>query len=300
MDKELQLEQIIKYIPYEDYATLIAQYAVGKAKFIIPFKRCQKIASRENYLFSYCGHFLGFILSVIVTLVFAIFQGNYSLLWWLPIELFFPILLYLFDKIYIVTFAATGVVLILKLFAIELPIFVYMLCCCWCACDCVFSWWHKKIRYYCRKRLIFSFDNIDFMDAFNSSCLSIVDEKGNVYDYEKLCELEREEQEKLNAQHKRYLNLEKLWEIVKIALAPRDFKENINQATRLLAEIYIEEGKNISTDLYSKNHERNVALENLNAVLEIGLGVTGLENVIAAFIKAYQTKGVVFPDDIIN
>jgi hypothetical protein len=297
-----EMEQILKHTPYESYTDLCLALARGRAKVTMPFEECRRIAAKRRYYFSRVGYLLGFVLSALMTLAFAVLEGKYYLLWILPLELSFPILLKRYPKTAVITYIVTVAALICILFSVQIPLLVFVAYCSWLISYFITSWWQGRVRKICRDRLfslLFS-DDDEFIKAFNSSLITIVDSNGNVYDKEKCDELEREEKIRLTEEQNELLKLERLWEIVKVALAPRDFRGNIYQATRTLADIYIEEGKNILTEMYSDKYTRTEMLEKLNEVIEIGLGVKGVDQATEAIVNLYRSFGVAFPDELLS
>lgn len=90
---------------------------------------------------------------------------------------------------------------------------------------------------------------------------------------------------------------ERLLKVLQIGAGVTD----VYDAIQKISAFYIRKGIEIPEDLYCDIALLTVQekFEKLVKILELGLGVSGIENVTNNFIRFYKEKGITFPDDIL-
>ena len=106
---------------------------------------------------------------------------------------------------------------------------------------------------------------------------------GNIYDKFRQAEKEK-------VAYQRLLN------IIKIGSG----SEDVDKARIKFASFYLGKGKDIPKELYLNLTQlsEEEKCERLLEILEIGIGITGIENVSNKLLAFYKAKGITFPNDI--
>ena len=74
--------------------------------------------------------------------------------------------------------------------------------------------------------------------------------------------------------------------------------ESVDSAITTFSSLFIKKGMDIPRELYlgGSSLSEIEKYENLIKILELGIGVSGVENVMNSLIDFYQSKGIIFPD----
>lgn len=277
----MEIEKIMQHTPYNSYDDLFGAVYSNKAKIRLSNTACREIASIETPIVANFGMHFGFIASAIMTIVMAICFSNYWLLLLLPFEVIFSFAAYLLHNLKIKTWYIALIIVICDLFFMRLPTFLLVTSLSWIMCSWSVSWWAKKA--YITSIKILKRNQDAFIWAYNSNHLLIEDCFGNVYS-------------KIQQNQAKQPAYERLLKVIKIGTDA----ENIDDAISLFSTFYKNKGKDIPDNLYLNidclsDQKKN---ENLLRILEIGLGMTGLENITNSLIDFYKRKGIDFPNDI--
>ena len=278
---EQSIDRILKHTPYNSYDDLFRAVFNGKATIRLSNSACRQIGETEKPILANFGLHFGFIPSAILTIGFSIYSANYWLLLLLLLELVFPFAIYLLNGFKIKTWPIALIVLIVDLFILKMPLGVFIATLSWLICSWVISWWQKKIYVLSVKILQYKEDAFEW--AYNSHNLFIEDCYGNVYDKFRQAEKEK-------AAYQRLLN------IIKIGSG----SEDVDKARINFASFYLGKGKDIPKELYLNLTQlsEEEKCERLLEILEIGIGITGIENVSNKLLAFYKAKGITFPNDI--
>lgn len=278
---EQSIDRILKHTPYNSYDDLFGAVFNGKATIRLSNSACRQIAETEKPILANLGLHFGFIPSAILTIGFSIYSANYWLLLLLLLELAFPFVIYLLNGFKIKAWPIALVVLVVDLFIVKMPLGVLIAVLCWLICSWVIAWWQEKIYVLSVKLLRFKKDAFEW--AYNSHNLFIEDCYGNRYD--KLRQMETEK-----AAYQRLLN------IIRIGAGAED----VDKARIKFASFYLGKGKDIPKELYLNLTQlsEEEKCERLLSILEIGIGVTGIDNVSDKLLAFYKAKGVTFLNDI--
>lgn len=279
MSKEI--ESILKYTPYNSYEDLFWAVCRNKATIRLSNGACRQILQTKKPFLANFGMHFGFIPSVIITVAFAVLSKNYLLLLLLLAESVFSIVVYFLHNINIKTWYVAGIVVICDLFFFELPLPVLILALSWMFNSWIVSWWQKKV--YIESIKILQYNEYAFEWAYHTHNLLIEDCYGNIYSKLRQIELETE-------------SYERLLKVIRIGTGADD----VDSAIDLFSSFYLKKGKFIPKELYFhiQHHSKNEKCEKLIKILELGIGVAGVENVTNRLIDFYKSKGVNFPNDI--
>ena len=276
-----EIERILQHTPYNSYEDLFGAVYGNKATIRLSNNACRQIAQTEKPVLANFGIHFGFIPSAIVTVAFAIHSANYLLLLLLLAECIFSFAVYLLHNLKIKTWFIAGIIVICDLFFFEMPLFVLILALSWLFNSWTVSWWQKKV--YVASVKILQYNEKAFEWAYNSHNLLIEDCYGNVYSKLRQNELET----------KAY---ERLLRVLKIGAGADD----VDNAITKFSAFYLKKGKEIPNELYGgvAHLSTQEKYENLLKILELGIGVSGIENVTNRLIDFYKAKGIEFPYDI--
>lgn len=277
-----EIDNILRYTPFNTYDDLFGAVYSNKAKLKLSNTACREIARTEKPFFANLGLYLGIIPSAIITIGISLYTSNYFLLLLLLLDLFLPLIIYFFNNLNIKTNWLAYVLLICDLFVFKLPIVIPIISVSWLFCSWIIKIWERHI--YKASVNILQYDTKAFLWAFNSCNLLIEDSYGNAYSKNTI-----KNNHKLN-------QYEKLLKLFKSTANIRD----IDEAIKRFSSFYINNGIDIPLELYyfDNSISEEQKCENLLKILEIGMGVTGIENVKNKLIDFYKSKGCVIPDDV--
>ncbi len=276
-----ETEKILKYTPYNSYDDLFGAIYGNKANIKLSNYAYRQIAQIEKPIFANLGIHFGFIPSAIMTVVFAIYSENYLLLLLLLAECVFSFAIYLLHNFKMKTWLVSGIVIVCGLFLVKVPLSVLILALSWLFNSWVVSWWLKNV--YKSSVKILQYNEEAFAWAYNSHNLLIEDCYGNIYSKLRQNELET-------------ASYERLLKVLKIGAGSDD----VDSAICKFSAFYLKQGKDIPNELYwgITNHSKQKKRENLLKILELGIGIEGIDNVISRLVDFYTAKGIVFPNDI--
>lgn len=276
-----EIERILKHTPYNSYDDLFGAVFSNKATVRLSNNACRQIAQTKKPLLANFGLHFGFIPSAIATLAFAIYSSNYWLLLLLLAESIFSFANYLLLNLKIKTGFIAGIVVICDLFFFRLPLFVLILALSWLFNSWTVRWWQKKVYLISVKTLQFNEDAFEW--AYNSHNLLIEDCYGNIYS-----KLHQNELEKAD--------FERLLKVLEIGAGAKD----IDNAISMFSAFYLKKGKFIPKELYFhiSHHPNQEKCDKLLKILELGTGITGIENVTNKLLDFYKSKGITFPNDL--
>ncbi len=276
-----EIEQILKYTPYNSYEDLFGAVYGSKATIRLSNNACRQIAQTEKPFFANFGVHFGFIPSAIITVALAVYSANYLLLLLLLAECLFSFIVYLLHNFKIKTWVIAGIIVICDLLFFEMPLSVLILSLSWLFNSWTVSWWQKKV--YMASVKILQYNEEAFEWAYNSHNLLIEDCYGNIYSKLRQNELET----------KAY---ERLLRVLKIGAGVDD----VDNAIKMFSAFYLKKGKDIPNELYwgVAHLSKQKKSEALLKILELGIGVSGIEDVTNRLIDFYKTKGIEFPCDI--
>lgn len=275
------IDNILKHTPYNSYDDLFGAVYSNKAKIKLSNNACREIAKIEKPVFSNLGLYLGIIPAAITTIGISLYTSKYLLLLLLILDLFLPLVIYLFSNLNIKINWLAYVLLICDLFVFRLPLAFPIISASWVMCSWMVKIW-GQITYKTSIKIL-QYNTDAFLWAFNSHNLLIEDSYGNVYSKTSLNNCEQ-------SQYKKLLKLLKFTTNVR----------NVDEAIDKFSSFYISKGIDIPLDFYyyDNNISEEKKLEKLLKILEYGTGVTGIENVKEKFINFYKEKGQYIPEDI--
>ena len=275
------IKKILQHTPYNTYDDLFTAVSNGKATIRLSNSACRQIAETEKPILANFGLHFGVIPSALLTIGFSVYSSNYWLLLLLLLELVFPFAIYLLNGFKIKTWPIALVILAVDLFVVKMPLGVLVATLSWLICSWIITWWQNKIYVLSVKILQFKKDAFEW--AYNSHNLFIEDCYGNRYDKFRQMEAEK-------VAYQRLLN------IIKIGAGAED----VDKARIKFASFYLGKGKDIPKELYLNLTQlsEEEKCERLLAILEIGIGITGIDNVSDKLLAFYKAKGVPFPNDI--
>ena len=276
-----ETERILQYTPYNSYDDLFGAVYGNKATIRLSNSACRQIASAKKPVFANLGMHFGFIPSAILTVAFAIYSGNYLLLLLLLAECVISFAIYLLLNLKIKTTLLAIIVVICDLFVVELPLSVLILAISWLFNSWNAHWWQKKVYVMSVKILQYNEDAFEW--AYNSHNLLIEDCYGNLYSKIRQNEIET-------------AAYERLLRVLKIGSGADD----VDKAITTFSAFYLKKGKDIPKELYwgVAHLPQLEKCEKLLKILELGIGIEGIDNVINRLTDFYKAKGISFPNDI--
>lgn len=279
---KIETKNILHSTPFNTYDDLFSAVFNNKASIHLSNSACRQIVETQKPILANFGLHIGIIPSAIITIAFSVCSTNYYLLLLILLECVFPYAIYFLNNYKIKTWYIAALVVLVNLLFVELPLFIFVASLCWLICLWTVSWWQKTI--YIRSIKILQYNEDAFAWAFNSHNLLFKDCYGNIYS--KL----RQTQSEAEA-------YERLLKVLKIGAGT----EGIDNAIVTLSAFYLKKGKEIPNELFSgaDNLSEQEKRKNLLRILEIGTGLTGIENVTNKLIEFYKVKSVSFPDDIL-
>jgi len=277
-----ETEKILQSTPFNTYSDLFSAVFNNKASIRLSNGACRQIAEIQKPILANFGVHFGFIPSAVITVAFAIASTNYYLLLLLFLELVFPFAIYFLNNLKIKTGFIAVVLVLCDLFFFELPLFILIAALSWMISSWLVNWWVKKI--YTLSVRILQYNEDAFEWAYNSHNLFIEDCYGNIYSKLKQTQSETEA-------------YTRLLKILKIAVGTED----IDDVITVFSDFYLKKGIAIPSELYQDvaHCSKQKKHENLLKILELGTGVTGIENVTRRLIDFYTANGIVFPADIL-
>ncbi|MBQ8255166.1 MAG: hypothetical protein IJY94_06665 [Clostridia bacterium] len=276
-----EIEKILKHTPYNSYEDLYSAVFSNRARIGLSNGACRQIAGTRRPFFAGWGVHIGFIPSAILTVCLSIHSKNYLLLLLLLLELIFPMAVYLLKNLRIKTWYIPVIILFVNSLIYKLPLAINILAISWLLNCLIVSWWQKKL--YVMSVKLLQYDKDTFVRAYYSSNLLITDCCGNTYDFLRQKEIEKRSEERL-------------LEVLKIGSGIEDVREAISEFTHF----YNEKGKHIPSDLYIGvwNLPEKDQIDKLVAILELGTGASGIDEVTNKLIEFYKSKGISIPKDL--
>lgn len=277
-----EVNRIIKAMSFNSYDALFHDVSVNKAKILLSNGACRQIAQIKKPVYANLGLFLGVIPSAIITIILSIHAAEYLLLLLILLEVTFPHLTYLTKGFKLKTDWIAVVLILCGVLIDEFPLFLTIISASWLLCSLFVSWWGNALYKIAIEVLKHNTDAFEW--AFNSHNMLIIDSYGNKYN-------------KLNLRidHDPY---DKLLRIIEIGMGEKDINTTITKFYNFYTQKGIELPIELSfiSDTLTEKQKR----ENLLKILEIGIGVSGIDQVQNSLLRFYQSNGISFPDDIIQ
>ena len=276
-----EIERILQNTPYNSYEDLFGAIYSGKARIGISLSACRQIATINRPFFANYGMHFGFVPSALLTIALSLSIENHMLLLLLPLEFMFSFAVYLLRIFKVKPWPIAAIILLVDLFIIKTPLYVFILTTSWLLCCLACRIWQKKSYSLSIKVMQCNTDAFEW--AFNSHNLTIEDCYGNTYNKAKQDEIERTAHAKL----------------LRILQIGADVKD-IDSAIKTFFLFYRRKGVLLDDELidgmaFCSLQQKQ---ESLLTILETGMGIHGINNVIAKLLDFYRAKGKSFPIDL--
>lgn len=274
---DVEINNIFNKLPFNSYEDLFKAIKNNKANFKFNQSTCSQLASVKHPLFGSLGNLLGFVVTTILLVIYSIYFNFYWDLLLIPFNLVLSYLIIFLPKLKTIAW----IVLIVDLFFIQLNSFFLIF-----AIDIIllyffYNLWWNKICKYSFKEL--EYNKEAFLWAWNRNGLAIEDNYGNTYFKYKIDNADSEIIVKDNTNY-----FSQIFELLKNNI---DDVSTLDEMIPKIYNFYAEQGVELSEDLLKIENSTQVEKENnLIKILEIGTGVSGIENILFTLKDFYENQ----------
>ena len=273
---DIEINNIFSKLPFNSYEDLFTAIRNNKANFKFNQSTCSQLASVKHQLFGNLGNLIGFVITTILLIIYSIYFNFYWDLLLIPFNLVLSYLIVYLPKLKKIAW----IIIIIDLFLIKLNSFFFIL-----ALDIIllyffYNIWWKKICKYSFEEL--EYNKEAFLWAWNRNGLAIEDSYGNTYFKYKLDNMNDNVMTENNLD-----SFSQILELLKTNLEVSSIEDIIYKKYTFYKEQGIDIPKNLSLiDNISQTEKEN----NLIKILELGLGIDGVDNILVTLQNFYNKK----------